>query len=375
MSEKEEYLEERAILMSDLTKADFHSHTYYSLLRIPKIRGNHFVQDSALSPKLLVKLAKRRKINALALTDHDNMNGIKPFVHYTSKYTDIVPIVGQEVTKYDQNRRGWAHILVYGMRKIPWEIRFRPLPEFLDYLDDNNAVYVLAHPFDLSQSAPAGGYDRDTYKINFSVLKRFRMIESVNGLQPKRHNYLAQIIARELGLPGIAGGDSHQPNMVGRCFTYVEGTTEEEILEYLRKVKKVPKSYKIRTHGTGSTPKVWDEWFFYVLFNLKRNLTYDIYRHLNLEKQQPTIDPVYDKLYYHMPLPPKILVLAALPYIFWALLAGLKIWGPKMLIQTQKKEVKVLKSLIYQQAKYENKDDFSLDLPFSEEDLTNFQQI
>ncbi|MHA2306699.1 MAG: PHP domain-containing protein [Candidatus Hodarchaeales archaeon] len=375
MSEKENLREERASIMSDLTKADLHSHTYYSLLRIPKLKGNHFAQDSALSPKLLVKLSRRKKIDALALTDHDNMNGIKSFLHYTTKYTDIVPIVGQEVTKYDQTRRSWAHILVYGLRKIPWNIRFRPLPEFLDYLDDNNAVYVLAHPFDLSQSAPAGGYDRNTYKINFAILRRFRMIEVVNGLQPKRHNYLAQIISRELGLPGIAGGDSHQPNMVGRCFTYVEGTTEDEILEYLRKVKKSPKSHKLRTHGTGSTPKIWDDWFFYVLLNLKRNLRYDIYRHLNPKASHPIRNPVYDKLYYHVPLLPKILVQAALPYVFWALLAGLKIYGPRMLIKSRKKEVKVLKSLIYHQAMNENSDILSLDLPFSEKEFTHFQQI
>ena len=144
--------------MKDLTKVDFHSHTYYSLLRVPKLRGKHFFQDSAISPKLLVKVARRRKLGGIALTDHDNMRGIKPFLDYASKFNDITPIVGQEITKYDQKGKGWAHILTYGMREIPKKLRFRPLTEFLDYLDDNNAVYVLAHPFDLSQSAPAGGY-------------------------------------------------------------------------------------------------------------------------------------------------------------------------------------------------------------------------
>lgn len=360
---------------SDLTKADLHSHTYYSILRIPKLRGNHFIQDSALSPKLLVKLARRKKIDAIALTDHNNMNGIKSFLHYASKYKDIIPIVGQEVTKYDKNGKGWAHVLTYGMKKIPWKIRFQPLPEFLEYLDDNNAVYVLAHPFDLSQSAPGGGYSHKTYRINFSVLKRFRMIEIVNGLQPKRHNYLAQIIARELNLPGIAGGDNHHPKMVGRCFTYVEGSTEEEILEYLRKVKKNPRNYKIRTTGTGSTPKIWNEWFFYVLSNLEKNLRYDIYRHLNPSKELPIGNPIYDKLYFNIPVLPKILVQAALPYVFWALLAGVKIWAPRVLKKSSKKEVKVLKSLIYHQAMQENKDIFTLDLPFSEEDKLLFQQI
>lgn len=361
--------------MSDLTKADLHSHTYYSLLRVPKLKGIHLFQDSAISPKLLVKVARRRKLGAIALTDHDNMLGIKPFLNYASKFSDITPIVGQEITKYNQNRKVWAHVLTYGLRKIPFKIRFKPLLEFLDYLDDNNAVYILAHPFDLSQSAPAGGYDRRTYRINFSILKLFRMIEVVNGLQPKRHNYLAQIIAREVGIPGIAGGDSHQPKMIGRCFTYVEGTTEDEILEYLRQVKKSPTKYSVRTHGTGSTPQIWAGWAFFILLNLQHNIRYDIYRQLNPLAPKHSVNPVYDKLYSNMPMFPKILVQTALPYIFWALLAGLKIWVPRIEKQTTKRELYLLKSLIDYQAINENQPTPPLDMSFTEDDAELFQRL
>jgi predicted metal-dependent phosphoesterase TrpH len=360
--------------MKDLTKVDFHSHTYYSLLRVPKLRGKHFFQDSAISPKLLVKVARRRKLGGIALTDHDNMRGIKPFLDYASKFNDITPIVGQEITKYDQKGKGWAHILTYGMREIPKKLRFRPLTEFLDYLDDNNAVYVLAHPFDLSQSAPAGGYIRKTYEINFSVLKRLRMIEVINGLQPKRHNYLAQIISRELGIPGIAGGDSHQPKMIGRCFTYVEGTTEDEILEYLRKVKKSPSKYQIQTHGVGGDRQIWSEWVSYLLWDLEYNIRYDIYRHLNPKAKGGTINPIYEKSFYDKPIIPKIIFRAAIPYIFWALLAGLRIWVPRMEKMTRERELKVLKSLIDHQEITENGKVSTLELPISEEDFAILEQ-
>ncbi|MHA1215067.1 MAG: PHP domain-containing protein [Candidatus Hodarchaeales archaeon] len=355
--------------MSDLTKVDFHSHTHYSLLRVPKLKGVHFFQDSAISPKMLVKLARKKKLDAIALTDHDNMNGIKPFLHYASKYKDIIPIVGQEVTKYDRQRRGWAHVLTYGLREIPWDIRFKPLPEFLEYLDENNAVYVLAHPFDLSQSAPAGGYDRKTFSINFSVLKRFRMVETINGLQPKRHNYLAQIVARELGIPGIAGGDNHQPKMVGRCYTYVEGSTEEEILEYLRKAKKTPWKFKLQTFGTGSTYRIWSDWFTFLLQHLEYNIRYDIYRHLNPQMKLPRRDPIYDRFFYDTPMFPKILIQAALPYFYWALQAGLKIWAPRMEKKTLKKEVKILRSLIDHQALDENRKVPPLEIEYSEKEF------
>ena len=361
--------------MSDLTKADLHAHTYYSLLRIPKLRGIHFFQDSALSPKLLVKIARRQKLDAIALTDHDNMNGIKSFVKYAAKFPDITPIIGQEITKRDQNRKSWAHVLTYGLESIPWDIRFKPLPEFLDYLDDHNALYVLAHPFDLSQSAPAGGYNRKTMNINFSILKRFRMVETVNGLQPKRHNYLAQIVARALGLPGIAGGDSHQPNMIGRCYTYVEGTTQEEILEYLHAVKKSPKKYKLQTHGTGGSTQIWADWFSFLLHNLEYNLRYDIILHLNPDSKVGARNPVYEKLFFNFPMAPKIIVRAGLPYIRGALLAGLKIWAPRMDKRARQKETHILKSLIDNQAIFENRDITPLDLPLSKKEISSFHEF
>ncbi len=360
--------------MTDLTKADMHNHSWYSLLRVPKLRGEHYYPDSVNSPKLLIKAARKRKIGAIALTDHDTMRGIKPFLHYASKYNDIIPIVGQEITKYNQKRKGWAHVLVYGLKEIPWKIRFQPLPEFLEYLEENNGLYVLAHPFDLSQSAPGGGFNQKTFEINFSVLKRFRMVEIVNGLQSKRHNYLTQIIARELGIPGIAGGDSHYPNMIGRCFSYVEGTTEEEILEYLRKVKRSPSAYRIRTHGTGSNQQIWAEWFFYLFHNLELKIRYDIYRHLNPGTRKKDHAPVYDELYYKSPTFVKILVQASIPYAFWASLAFLKIWSPRMEKQTREKELKVLKSLIDYQAINENLEIPHIDLPFTVEDILFLQQ-
>lgn len=360
--------------MDDLIKVDFHSHSYYSVLRVPILRSNRLFQDSTISPKLLIKIARKRNLGAIALTDHDNMNGIKPFLNYASKFDDIIPIVGQEITKYNQKRQVWAHVLAYGLRKIPWKIRFQPLPEFLDYLDDNNAVYVLAHPFDLSGSAPAGGFHPKTYEINISVLKRFRMIETINGLQSKRFNLITQFIARNLGIPGIAGGDSHNPKMIGKCYTYIEGTTEEEILEYLHQVKKSPEKYPLSTFGKGATSQTWAECFFYLMLNLSYDLQFDINRHLNPQSQETSRNPVFDKLYSDIPIYLKILAQAGIPYIYWALLAFLKIWVPRMGKEAQEKEKKLLKSLIDYQSAYEKLEINTLEIPLSEDEFTLLNQ-
>lgn len=358
-------------LFMTLSKVDLHSHTYYSLLRIPKLRGDLFFQDSVNSPEMLIKVAKKKKLDAIAITDHDNMKGVKRFKHYAKKHSNIIPIAGQEITKY-RHGKVWAHILCYGLTEIPWKIRYEPLNDFLDYLDDENAVYVLAHPFDLSRSAPAGGYDWETESINFSVLRRFGLVEIINGHQPKRHNFIAQIITRELGLTGTAGSDSHHPKMIGRCYNQIEGSTEEEILESMRKARVNPSPLKFSPQGEGSNQQIWSEWVYYLFKEMDSNLRYDIYRKYN-PKSKLFPNPVYDYLYKDVPLLPKILTRAIIPYMSYIGIIFLKIWVPRMEKNSMKREHNVIKSLIdYQEISglYQGKPLFFKDVP--KENLSNF---
>ena len=81
------------------------------------------------------------------------------------------------------------------------------------------------------------------------------------------------------------------------------------------------------------------------------------------------LDPVYDKLYYSTPMFTKILAQAALPYIYTGLMAGMKIFLPRMQKMADKKEVRILRSLIDHQAIDENRDLAPIEIPYSYEDL------
>ncbi len=351
-------------------RADLHSHTFYSLLPFynPLIKGNIYFQDSCLSPKILVKIAKKKGLDAIALTDHDNGKGLKEFAHYAKK-NKIQPILGQEVTlfkvvPYEKkgNRKRyipWAHVLVWGTHHVPWKIRFQPVDEFLDALNDLSVPFALSHPFDVTKSAPGPGYDPKTYKINKELLDKFILLDGHNGFQPYKNNYITQIIAREFGYPMIGGSDSHEPIMVGRCFTEVpDAHTVDDFLEALFYARKNPKNTKVKAYGLGATPITWERWIRCLVKQLDWNTRFDIYRHFNpniqVREENWRKDPVYDALFFQkMPIAVKILLRAELRYLLPLLTIGLKIYGPLMLKKANKKYIKIYDSLLEEIGKRE----------------------
>tara|TARA_B100000029_G_C17591872_1_gene962785 strand:- start:190 stop:1068 length:879 start_codon:yes stop_codon:yes gene_type:complete len=79
-------------------EADLHIHTYYS--------------DGVMSPTEIIEYAKRKKLLAISITDHDTVNGIDESIKLASK-TNLILIPGIELsTEYKSNE---IHILCYFM--------------------------------------------------------------------------------------------------------------------------------------------------------------------------------------------------------------------------------------------------------------------
>ncbi|MFH1714884.1 MAG: PHP domain-containing protein [Elusimicrobiota bacterium] len=81
-----------------MEKIDLHIHSYYS--------------DGLLSPERIVKLAKGKGLSAIALTDHDTIQGIGEILDY-AKANKIEIIPGVELSAYDSNDQNEVHILGY----------------------------------------------------------------------------------------------------------------------------------------------------------------------------------------------------------------------------------------------------------------------
>lgn len=96
--------------MDTIQLTDLHVHSTFS--------------DGTLTPTQLIFLAKEKKLEALALTDHDTLDGLEEFQFAGNKY-DIEPILGIEFATYltekielhliglfiDPNKKGLQHCI------------------------------------------------------------------------------------------------------------------------------------------------------------------------------------------------------------------------------------------------------------------------
>lgn len=253
-------------------KIDLHTHSIYSMQYLPSLYWPY--QDCALTPELICKLAKKRNLDGVALTDHDTSKGGTRFIK-AAKKIGICPLVGQEVSKY-KNGSKWAHIQIFGIENLPWKLRLGSLDEFLEFINDNNGVAILAHPFDLTNSVPSPGWDRETLRPIPENLTPFKIIESHNGFQLKENNDIAARVIKDMGLMETGGSDAHYREMVGRCWTIFrnlpQDASPEDVLEVLRKEQRD----SVVAGGYGSSFNLYLDWFK----NLARQYRWNLQQHL-----------------------------------------------------------------------------------------------
>jgi predicted metal-dependent phosphoesterase TrpH len=187
-----------------LIKVDLHIHTTFS-------------DDSETTPKALVEqLVAHPSVKAAAITDHDTVKGIDPIRQLASAYPDILIIPGVEISTPD------GDIIILGAEELPpkpWTVQ-----SVVGFARDRSFVSVAAHPFrewglgDLTRNS---GVDA---------------IEVLNAASTPSANRQAHELAASMGLPGLAGSDSHKPSELYAVYTEVQaGMDVHEILKAIKK--------------------------------------------------------------------------------------------------------------------------------------------
>ncbi len=126
-------------------KADLHVHTTYS-------------KDSLITPKDLVYYAKKRGLNAVAVTDHNQLDG----AYKISKETDFLIIPGMEVSSRD------GHIVALNVSElIP---RGLNAVETVERIHEAGGIAIACHPYVFFKGA-----------LKEKVCKTFDAIEVINA--------------------------------------------------------------------------------------------------------------------------------------------------------------------------------------------------
>jgi predicted metal-dependent phosphoesterase TrpH len=168
-------------------KVELHCHTYHS-------------GDSLMLPEQIVKLCSQRKLDRIAITDHNTIAGALE----TSKLAPKRVIIGEEILTTE------GEILGYFMtQEVPAGLA--PM-EVINRLKEQGAVISISHPFDRTRSA---NWKDETLT---ALVPELDMIEVLNARTWTDHpNLEAAELAKRAGLPGVAGSDAHAPLEVGRA--------------------------------------------------------------------------------------------------------------------------------------------------------------
>ncbi len=173
--------------------ADLHVHSHHS-------------KDSKSKVKDIVYTALKRGLNALAITDHDTLNGSLEAVELVREENlDLLILPGMEVSTSD------GHLLAYGIS--------REVDSGMSMVDTIKAVKnlgglaVVAHPFQFYRHG----------LVKFWIVKEVDAVEVFNSKYLLGIcNFLAKKLADFYKKPGTAGSDAHKAEEVGRAVTIID---------------------------------------------------------------------------------------------------------------------------------------------------------
>jgi predicted metal-dependent phosphoesterase TrpH len=164
---------------------DLHIHSKYSY-------------DSLLSPSRILKVAKKRGLGGIAVTDHNTISGGLA-TQKENRNPDFEVIVGAEI------KTEFGDIIGLFLNE---EISNRCFSEVIDEVRSQGGYSVLAHPY-------------RQYPSPEKIIERVDFIEVFNSRSSFLQNHKSQMLAKETLKKITAGSDAHSSMEIGRgiCIT------------------------------------------------------------------------------------------------------------------------------------------------------------
>lgn len=204
--------EGESVVPSDHVTIDLHMHSHHSY-------------DSKTKIDVVLEAARKKRVKAICVTDHDNMGG--SFEASEKNESDVMIIKGMEITSEV------GDIIALFIEK---PIEALDLEGIVNETRAQGGLLYLPHPF------------RGRRSISLELIEAIDIFEICNG-RSQGINYRddsfgnREIVqfAQEYGLTGVGGSDAHKPAEYMRVLTYVPPfETEEELKSILKSGKIFP---------------------------------------------------------------------------------------------------------------------------------------
>jgi len=186
-------------------KIDLHNHTNASV-------------DALTLIDELIKEAKKKGVDCLAITDHNTMKAVKEG-EKKAKKENIKIIGGEEISTKDGDLIG-----LFLLEEIKGGMSFY---ETLDEIRIQGAIAYAPHPFD---------YRRRGLR-NIEFLKKCDVIEVFNPRAEEKADKEAMSFASLNNMLKGAGSDSHMPSEIGRAYIEIEDDNISIPEKFLKSLK------------------------------------------------------------------------------------------------------------------------------------------
>ncbi|MGC9365717.1 MAG: PHP-associated domain-containing protein [bacterium] len=176
-------------------------------------------------PYWIINQAKLYKFNALAFACHG-------MVFYNDKLWKYAKERGITLVTATETYFMGKHLLIYGIEDVPSKVSL----DDIENLKQQGAVVVAPHPF-LSSSTSLGPWIVNNMEFKPDALELTHFSSWFWDINLKTRK-----LAEKLGIPLIAGSDTHAWFQFNTAYSYleVEDINEKSILNSIRKGKIIP---------------------------------------------------------------------------------------------------------------------------------------
>lgn len=259
-----------------LARIDLHVHSRHSRRPTQWVLKKLGCPESFTEPLHLYRLARKRGMTHVTITDHNSISGALEIAHLPDTF------VSEEVTSYFPQDKCKVHVLVYNIDEAVHEdiqtIRENVF-DLAEYLQESKICHVLAHPL-------YSVNDRLTIEHFEKLLLLFKNFE-LNGARDAEQNHALRIILSSLtpedmerladkhGLEPkfpepwrknlTAGSDDHSSLTIAGTYTQIEGPkTVEEFLAALE-------NHRAEPIGRASTPQTLAHNLYGIAYQFYKN--------------------------------------------------------------------------------------------------------
>ncbi len=199
--------------MLTLYNLDLHVHSIYS-------------HDSNLNLERIIKIAKKKGLSGIAITDHNTVGGAVKARSFAGD--NFMVIIGSEITTDKGD--------VIGLF-LNENIMSRHFMEVLDEINDQGGLSILPHPY------------KNKFADPIELIRYVDMVEGMNARIPKKANDKACALSKKFGMRIVAGSDAHTSFEVGRMQTIF---ADEQTFDDSEDIKKHLLKGKVNVWGSES---------------------------------------------------------------------------------------------------------------------------